>query len=472
MKDRRKNRWRRLRLFRFAALPLVLFLLSSCAPSREDPVNVIFISMDTARKDRCGLYGYDLDTTPFLDRLASECAVFENTFCQSVNTGPSHASIFTGLYPHTHGCLFNSYPLPEENLTLAEMLDQRGYMTAAFVSGYTLKDRVCRMAQGFQTYDDHFTARERPGEEVTQRAIRWLDEGRTKIPFFLFLHYFDIHGPYNPPEPLDRQFIRPGRPRHLPERAIPRYQRLTGPEGRLITSLEFYMGRYDGEVRYVNGQIERFFDYLRTADLLEKSVIVIFSDHGESLDERFHALDHGSRLTDEQIAIPLLVRFPRKQYAGKHDGSLIESIDIMPTVLDYLDVRIPGALEGSSLLPLISGKKTPKRRFCFSEAKSKAYRYADKPYRLLSDRIITSIRDDRWKLIELPGEDHPYYELYDLLTDPGEQVNLADKRPAQLEALKKRLLDFQSKSRYPGAVFKPVVDRETWRQLKSLGYVE
>jgi len=307
---------------------------------------------------------------------------------------------------------------------------------------------------------------------VTLAAIRWLDLHGHEGAFFVFAHYFDIHGPYRPPAPLDRQFIRPGPGRVIPERAIPKYQKLSDPEGRPVNNIDAYMGRYDGEVRYVDRQIERLIHHLKKSGLLEKTLIVIFSDHGETLDERFHVLDHGSRLTEEQIAIPLLIRFPDKAFTGSLGDALAESIDIMPTVLDYLDLPIPETLEGVSLRPLIEGGERGPRRFTFSEAKCKAYRYADRPYRLQSDRVISAVRDDRWKLVELPGSDGPYYELYDLLSDPDERVNLFDMRPAGAGELKKALLDFKSKSKYPDAVFKPVLDKDVWRQLKSLGYVD
>jgi len=466
------RRWEPLWYLIVTATVMVFISCASCALFTDQKMNIVLISMDTARRDHYCLYGYDLNTTPFLNGLAEECVVFENTISQSVNTGPSHASIFTGLYPHTHGCIFNSSPLPEENLTLAEYLREHDFQTAAFISGYTLKNTLSRLAQGFETYSDDFPSGERPGLDVTREALAWLKEKGQEGAFCLFAHYFDAHGPYRPPEPLNRQFLRTGEERNVQAGFIPRYQRQVNPDGTIRTNIDYYIAQYDGEIRYTDMQIKILLDYLREAGLLENTLVVIFSDHGETLDERFHMLDHGSRVTEEQISIPLLLRFPGGQYGGLRIKDMVQSIDIMPTILDYLGLSFPEHLEGFSLMPLIRGEQENSHPFSFTEGKCKAYRYANMPYQLKSDAVITSIRDVRWKLIELPGQDHPYYELYDLVSDPGETVNLLEARPDKFQELRRQLLAFKAKSKYPDAIFTPPVDEAVWRELKSLGYVQ
>ena len=403
---------------RAVSIALLLALAPGCA--RNSAHNLLFVSLDTVRRDHLPTYGYGRATAPRIDALAQRSVVFENAFAQHVNTHPSHASMFTGLYPHVHGSMVNGQILRRGPWTLAEILGEAGFRTAAFVSGATMLAST-GLDRGFMDYDDAITGLRRPGRETALRAVKWLRAQPDDERFFLFVHLFDSHGPYRPPAAYADRFRAPDPGPVLDQ--IPHYQQLTDAEGRPEVHLNGYVDRYDATIRYQDDQVRLLLDAVD----LDRSVVVVLSDHGETLGERYHPLDHGARVFDEQIRIPLIVHAPGLEPHRVQD--LVQTVDLLPTLLALLQVQAPPDLEvqGRSLVPLLREQRVEPLSV-FSSAVTLPKRY-DQRYRLKPGRQLHAIRTERWKLIAYPGVEEDYVELYDLERDPGETRNRADEEP-------------------------------------------
>ena len=315
--------------------------LAGCASG--PPADLLIISLDTTRADHLPTYGYERDTMPTLDTLAEKGVVFDRAFAQDVNTNPSHATMFTGLYPHEHGSRWNGVVLPEGRVTLAQMLSAAGFRTGGFVSGITLKKATTGLDRGFEEYDDDFDGERRDGALTAERALDWLDRHRSDERRFLFLHLFDAHGPYLPKESHAALFESedPG-----PEIEIPHYQRLHDDDGELIDELGYYVDRYDAMLRYMDDLLALFLDRVD----LDRTLVVVIADHGETLDERYHKLNHGAQLFDEQLRIPFFIRAPGLD--ARRVGAFVETTDLLPTLLELLEVeRDPASREGAGSKP-------------------------------------------------------------------------------------------------------------------------
>ena len=405
---------------------------AGCGPPAT-PRGLVLVSLDTVRRDHLPTYGYPRTTAPRLDALARESVVFENAFAQHVNTGPSHASIFTGLYPHAHGSVFNGSRLPEGHLTLAQLLARTGFRTAAFVSAATMKSGVAGLDRGFEHYDDDFEGGRRTGRETVRRARGWLETLAPDAAFFLFVHLYDAHGPYHPKGSYAHLFQSPEPGPVLDN--IPPYQRLEDAAGHPLVHLNRYVDRYDALLRVVD---DRLGELLLGIDT-ERVVVVVLADHGETLGERYRPLDHGGQVFDEQIRIPLVVRTPAHG-PGRVDA-LVETVDLLPTLLELLGVASPAglAIQGRSLVPLLGEQGGDAAREVFSSARALSKRHRDRGYELEPSGQIHTLRGERWKLVLYPGAERDYLELYDLSADPGERRNLADSEPAERDAQLARL---------------------------------
>ncbi len=326
----------------------------ACAPGWEPPEHLVLVTLDTLRADHVGAYGAPL-ATPALDALAEQGVLLEDAFTPTPTTGPAHASLFTGLHPWRHRVLDNGVPLGPGASTLAEHLRAAGFTTQAFVSSYVLHPRF-GMDRGFDAYSlvsTHdaqwrgrtvrgFYAR---GEATTERALQALGEHRDagEGRLFLWVHYFDPHAPYEPPpgfavddtHPLDL------RGKWLPAEAGP-------------VDLEPLLRSYAGEVRYVDDQLGRLVAGLEELGLLERTALVVTSDHGEGLGDH-GLLQHGANLYDELVRVPLLLRAPGLP-AGRRLAGGAQLEDLMPTLLSLMGVPAPAGRDGVDLLPWLRGE--------------------------------------------------------------------------------------------------------------------
>ena len=448
-------------LAKLTAVAIGIAATVGCARTRAD--NILIVTLDTTRRDHVSTYGYARETTPALDGLARRATVFDNAFAQETNTNPSHASLFTGQYPHVHGSLDNGYVLQDGRVTLAETLRSAGFRTAAFVSGYTMLAKATGLERGFEVYDDRLPGPKRRGADTVDRAIAWLDGLRGRERFCLFVHLYDAHGPYEAPPGYENRFrsTAPG----APLRAMPDYQRKWGADGALILDSNVYVDLYDAAIRYQDDALTRLLDAVD----LDRTAVVVWGDHGETLAERYWGLAHGGEVFDEQIRIPLVVHVP-----GAEPGrvaELVETVDLLPTLLEVVRVAAPqgASFSGRSLAPLWAAGEPPARTEVFATARADTHRYADRGYRFDGIRRIHTVREPRWKLTVYPGLERDYLELYDLDRDPGETSNLAERHPERAQQLRAKLDAWLSDA---SAVSTPAeLSDEELDKLRSLGYV-
>ncbi len=398
--------------------------------------NVLLISIDTLRADRLGCYGYEKATTPVLDRLASESARFENAFSPVPLTLPAHASLLTGTYPIYHGVRDNSgFVLPEGRTTLAEVLRGEGYRTGAFVGAFVL-DSKFGLGQGFERYFDDFDLSEletvspgyvqRRADEVVAETLRWLG-GDDDRPFFAWVHLYDPHDPYTPPQPYAA--AHPGRP-------------------------------YDGEVAFTDHQIGVLLEGLRKMGRYEDTLIVVVADHGESLGEHGEQ-KHGLFVYNATQQVPLLVRLPGASGSAQVVSEPVSLVDVLPTILQLLEIgraRTPEA-QGRPLGSLLLGKSPPPAADLYAESL-----YANRQFGWSPLRALYS---GGYKYIQAPEP-----ELYDLRQDFAEGRNLAPSNQALARRLEQKLGAFER--RFAGnteAASGARPDAETLQKLQSLGYL-
>ncbi|MBI3661455.1 MAG: sulfatase-like hydrolase/transferase [Acidobacteria bacterium] len=414
---------------------LLLFLLPGAARAADRP-NIILITLDTVRADRMGFLGSQRGLTPQLDAIAAQGVVFERAYSQAPLTPVSHASLLTGTYPQFHRVQDFGARLSVTLPYLPALLRAQGYRTAAFVSSIIL-DPKNGFAPGFDRAFDTFDAgfhRKQKGEtrqqsierraEVTlARALEWI-ENNSQGPFFLWIHLWDAHDPYEPPAPFKTKFA-----------AAP----------------------YDGEIAYLDASLGKFFADLKSRQLFSNSLLVVTSDHGEGLGGHGE-LTHGVLLYDLTIQVPLLIKMPQAKYAGQHIKARAGLVDVAPTLLEALQISIPAQMQGQSLLRLL-GLAAPPDRPSFAET--------EYPRRAFGWSNLASLRTGKYLYIKGPNP-----ELYDTAADPGATKNLAEKNKAdatriaaQIEAFLKRSASGAPESQQSD------LDPKTREKLASLGYV-
>lgn len=310
----------------------------------ERPVDVVFITVDTLRYDHVSALDPDSPAqTPHIDRLAREGVVFTQAYSPISVTGPAFCTLMTGQDPGTHGVVMNVFrggnKLVDGTPTLARKLRRQGYATGGFVSGFTLR-RSLGIHQGFQRYSTPSKGR-RDGGETAEMMWSWL--GTQPGPVFAWYHSYDPHGPLKPyhDPPITRDLKRGG-----PDlQRIPEYQRIGA-----ISDAGFFAARYATAVEYADAQVGRVYDILHNTGRWDDALIILTADHGESFDERELWFDHGTTAYEEQLHVPLIIRYPRGEGGGRTEDALVKLADVYPTVLDFLGLDVPENLDGMSLL--------------------------------------------------------------------------------------------------------------------------
>jgi arylsulfatase A-like enzyme len=469
---------------------------ASCSLS-ERPLNVVLVSVDTLRADHLGTYGYTARaTSPRIDALAEEALVFEAHVAAAPWTTPSHLSLLTGLTPTGHGvtcsdrslreALQGERPiprLPEAVTTLAEALAERGWATAAFTGGATLDPRI-GFHQGFGDYD---TTMVKLDPAKVDRVLGWID-AHDEGPFFLFWHTFEVHAPYLGTDFL-ADVLPPERARALAERleAIPerngwkavraakRVMRLHGAYDPEVTR-----ALYDGGIRSFDRWLGRFVDGLRDRGLLDRTLLVLTSDHGEQLGEEgrpapfgdgFYNV-HGHTLYEELVHVPLIIRGPGLP-GGRRITPVTASIDVMPTILDVLGVPAPAPVQGRSLRPLWEspGEWTP--RGALSESLSEG----EEMKSLRTDRYKYVLTIDAASVAEngrsyVPPDAEP--ALYDLLEDPLERSDLLARPTTDEQTRRAAALCAELRDRLTtvGRPEEGTLSPEAREGLEALGYLQ
>lgn len=409
---------------------LTVFITASPLYSRKEEkkrrLNFLLITIDTLRSDRLSCYTDEHLKTPNIDSLAEKGIKFSRAFANTSTTLPSHTNILLGTTPLYHGVHENSnFIVREEFLTLAEHLKSYGYSTGAFVGAFPLDSRF-GLTQGFDVYDDDYGGDkyqslsyvERKAERVVDNAMEWLKVQESR--WFLWIHCFDPHDPYEPPEPFKTQYEK---------------------------------HPYNGEVAYVDFVLGKLLNYMEEKNLFDNTLVVFTGDHGESLGEHGE-MTHGFFAYNTTIWIPLIISIP-----GVRQGQVeqyVSHIDIFPTVCDVLHIEKPSFLQGISLLPAIKGKKLPKMSIYFESM----YPYYSRGWAPLKGFI-----HGKEKFI-----DSPIPELYDLNEDFDELKNLAERK--KLDRYRKQLEQIiKNQSLAENIQAERKIDRESLEKLRSLGYV-
>jgi arylsulfatase A-like enzyme len=435
------------------------------------PHAIVLLTLDTTRADHLSGYGYRRTTSPVLDRIAREGVRFESAISPMPTTDPSHLTILTGLYPRTHGSRKNGIPLADPSLpNLATWARGLGYQTAAFISRKHLVPGELDL-RGFD-WEDGPGAHSRRGDETVTRALSWVASHGTH-PFFLWLHLFDPHSPYQPAPPFDRLFAS-----ETADRGIPvgewRYPDPLPPE-----QVELLVGLYDGEIAYTDRLVERFLDGVESAlPAGERPLVVIVGDHGEAMAELFgryrFAFDHGKYLYQGIIRVPLILRWEGRIPAGRVVSGPVELLDISETLFDLLGQ--PGfSTQGKSLMPRIRDAGAGGRSAGQSGAGPEMRAFTER--RLVSEgedsapgpETQFAVQDERHKLILFLPQDR--VELYDLAADPAETRDLSGSHTEIRDRLRRDLEDWLATT--PRAA-KPVpeVPIEKTEALRALGYGE
>jgi len=436
-----------------ATLIATMLLIVSCTQAgrgRRD--NVVLIIIDTIRPDRLGCYGFHLPTSPNIDGLASQGTLFERAVTVAPVTLPSVCSMLTSTYPVSNNVRYNGmFFLSDSNITLAEILKRDGYRTGGFIGGFPLDSRF-RVNQGFDVYDDDFSGSAKKGKrkwighevgdferlagEVNERVFPWLEKVKDER-FFVMVHYFDPHWPYEPPGPYDERFESP----------------------------------YNGEVAYTDEAVGALLRKLDELGLTENTLIVLTGDHGESLGAH-NELTHGEFIFDTTVLIPLILHHPTRIPKGRRIDTMARSIDIMPTILDALGIDDSPQSQGVSLLPALRGKR--QELPILLETMLPFYQIEgpdDMPVR------VTGLRTGEWKLMyatmEQEGKPAWIGELYNVKNDPLEIFNVAQRNPEMFSRMMNQMhaLTQTYSAKTPPENNYMEMNDETKKKLKSLGYL-
>lgn len=414
----------------FAIFFISRFSSPSLIAGQFKDYNVLLITIDTLRADHLPAYGYSKVKTPNLDRIASESYQFNHAYAHVPLTFPSHSCILTGRLPISHGVRDNGgYHLEDSETTLAEVLKNKGYKTAGFVSAFIL-DSVFNLNQGFDFYYDNFDVAQYQGldprsiqrvaAETEAEAEHWLDQNANKK-FFAWVHFYDPHDPYTPPEPYRSEYS-----------AEP----------------------YDGEIAYTDEYVGKLIAKLESSGQLDRTILVVTGDHGEGLGEHGEST-HGMFIYNSTMHVPLFIRLPHGK--KKIVDAVTSHIDLEPTILDMLGIPIPSNVNGASLIPLLQGKEK-KERFSYGESL-----YCNLHYGWSSLEGITS---KKYKYIQAPRP-----EFFDLEKDASELQNVEKQKNSLARVMKSELQEIINQYGNKNLKAQQKVDPEVEEKLRSLGYI-
>lgn len=430
------------------------------------PPNILLVTLDTLRADHLACYGNKIVKTPVLDEFAADGCVFEAAFAQAPTTTPSHCSIMTSTYLNQHGAI-NGCAMRVGIPTLAEILQANGYETAAFVSATTVRSTNSGLHRGFDYYEDSISIHTSlfrhdevqfiladyllvklqnsriPGYIVSNRALPWLNRRRQK-PFFLWLHYFDPHSPYDAPYPYKDMY-----------------------DHKIDSTLPYALlrGRYAGEVTYTDFELGRIIKSLKDKGLYDDMFIIVTSDHGEAFGEKHGDItefQHGRYLYDTTQHVPLIIKLPEIKGAGQRIKDVVQLVDLAPTVLDYLGIPSPELFKGQSLLDLLNREQRSEPGIAYAERKN----YIP-PRQALKERRMLAMRTPEIKYIcEVDGK---HQELYDIVSDPEETINIYRRKPELAKNYYKRIQETLGE---PVETDPVTLDPRVIEQLRTLGYID
>lgn len=429
-------------LGRFLLVALLTPTASVSAPPESHRAanlpNILIITLDTTRADRMGFLGSSRGLTPNLDALARNGVVFTQAYAHVPLTTPSHASIFTGTYPQFNRVIYMGQPLTDDLPYLPAILRKDGYRTAAFVGSLIVDSKnpvAMGFGRGFDTYDAPFHNRarnesrygsvERRAGQVVDRTLAWLKTNSSR-PFFVWVHCYDPHAPYDPPEPFNRLYA-------------------SDP--------------YDGEIAYMDSAIGNLIAGLRTRGWYDNTLIAVMADHGEALGEHGEH-HHGIFLYDETVHVPLIFKLPSQQLAGKRVDNRARLVDVAPTILQGVNLKVPHAMQGESLLKLMKASSAGTQN-----ADRPAYAETDYAHRAFGWSSLRSWRSGKFLYIDAPER-----ELYDQVNDKKALHNLAARAKAVADTMQAQTDSFRRETGR-AETLKSSLSTEQAESLRALGYI-
>jgi arylsulfatase A-like enzyme len=439
------------------------------APRSGNGLSVLLITIDTLRADHLGTYGYARRTSPHIDALAARGTVFERAFTFWPKTRGSFVMMMTGRRPSQNGYSGTHQVLLDFNPTLAAVLKQAGYRTAAVLDNPNLAAQH-GYARGFDSYRETWEEKALDsevarGRAITDGGIEYLRAAAPDQPFFLWLHYVNPHAPYTPPPPFDRAFTAGSEKGPVLPVAKAGFHGGVKKDWAVPgKTLAYYTAQYDGEIAAVDEEVGRVLEALAASPAASRTAVVLTSDHGESLGEHGYYFDHGEDLFDPCLEIPLVIALPGAP-AGRRATELTSTLDLVPTVLDAVKVSYPPDLAGTSMLPAVTGGSAPARERLFAE----------------NDRKLTATFDARYKLVATPTDSGPEgLGLYDRERDPAETKDVSKAMPDVFRVARRELDLFvdraqrewgKTRSFVEGAPGEQKPTSEACEKLRALGYV-
>ncbi len=494
-----------MKMYKYPAQPLIYLMGKDRGPAgqveergqtgRESRrPNIILIVIDAARADHFSCYGYRRKTTPYIDQIAGEGVLYKNAISPAGWTLPAHASIFTGAYPSRHGAHSESLFLPDELPTLSEVLDRHGYTTCAICRNEWVTDAT-GLSRGFKEfynlrYSKLKTAVKRlpeliklkcldTGGYLTNKAvINWIKRYDFKSPFFLFIHAPGPHFPYLIPAPYNSMFLPEGISYRQAKKVNQDSKKFYAGVVRMDEN-DFRISKslYDGALAYQDSLIWEIYEFLKKNNILDNTVFIITSDHGESLGDHNH-LGHYYILYETLIKVPLIVRYPGIFKPGSVVEQQVQTLDIFPTILKILDIddRDLKDIQGYPLPPLNDGERDKIHTFTFAErfkdliGLKESFPDIDLSHlKKFEDDRKTAIRSDRYKLIYSQNYKS---ELYDLVNDPDENDNIIEKKTEIAENLQREIEKWRrsfKQAKISGMQIR--FDEDVKKRLKALGYL-
>lgn len=432
---------------------------------KRNDINILLISLDTLRADHLGCYGYSRDTSRYIDSLADDSAVFENTYAQSPWTLPSHTSMLTALNPYNHQVYMAHERMHSSLITAADILRINSYVCGGITAGGYVSEKY-GFAKGFDTYKgERYTAHTiNEAELISQDAQAWLEKNQDKK-FFLFLHTYQIHDPYFAHENITEAYVKgPLIWKRMPLAEFFRSQ----PEKRKYpfseAEKENLVGLYDGEIKYTDEVLIRpLIQKLKELHLYDRTMIILTSDHGEEFYDHDSWL-HSHTLYDELINVPLFIKFPNSKYRGKRLNPVVRLIDIMPTLLEVAGIDYsPFQFDGLSLMPVVKGREKQHRVFMsdFTHKGSEELRPA-----------VVATNKNLFKLIVNRKTPSPKIFLFDLEKDPLEKNNLGESYSQLVRELFNSILEhYQNFQLVQGRSERANIDKKLEERLRALGYI-
>ncbi len=451
-------------VFKIFMLCSIFQLLLPLNVFSEKPKRIIMISVDTLRADHLSCYGYPIKTSPEIDKIASDGILFSRCFTLTPLTAPAFSTVLTSLPSYKHGAKRNGLSIYNRIKTLPYYLKTENYYSGAFVSNWPLRKKLSRLHTHFNEYKEVFTKKrwlgiinpEGDAKQVTKLALNWISKNQEKK-FFLWVHYSEPHAPYK----KHKKFLHKHR----------KFDKSVYPPGTRLKKIK----NYDSEISYTDYFIGKLINELKNKKLYKSSMIIFLSDHGESFGEHNY-LKHGRRLYNSTLHVPLIIKFPENRYKASKVSTIVSLLDIAPTILNKLNIKVPDIMQGENLF-----SKNKKQKYTFFETykgsvllKKKALSHIkvkpiyfgilDYPFKMLGK---INFKNLRFKKIE----------VYNIEKDFFETNNLWNKRSEKLiklsKILKKNIFNIKKYIKYSKKHFKQKskISNKDMEQLKSLGYI-